>query len=192
MTTSAGIRLPDARVVTVPCSCGSTASTVSPNRKVTDRSRRWNFSASTISESQNSSIWSRRSTTVTRVPSAANIDAYSTPMTPAPTTTIVAGTDSRPRMPSESTIRLPSKATSGGRAGRVPVAMTNLSAVTVRACEPSAGSTTTVCGSTNRPVPCSSVTWLRISWLRMISISRPMTCWVRDSRSWIVMSSLTR
>ena len=89
----------------VPAPTASTLETVSPNRNVTDRSRRWNFSASTISESQNSSIWSRRSTTVTRVPSAANIDAYSTPITPAPTTTIDAGTASRPRMPSESTIR---------------------------------------------------------------------------------------
>ncbi len=77
-----------ARVVTVPRSFASTLSTVSPNRKVTDRSRRWNFSASTTSVSQKSSIRSRDSTTVTRVPSAANIEAYSMPMTPAPTTTM--------------------------------------------------------------------------------------------------------
>ena len=72
------------------------------NRKVTARSRRWYLSASTTSTSQNSSIRSRRSTTVTLVPSAANIEAYSMPITPAPTTTIDCGTRSRRRMPSES------------------------------------------------------------------------------------------
>ena len=54
-------------------SCGSTASTVSRNRKVTARLRRWNCSASTISSSQNSSIRSRCSITVTLVPRAAKI-----------------------------------------------------------------------------------------------------------------------
>ena len=89
---SAGIRLPLASVVTVPIASASTRSTVSPSRKDTDRSRRWNFSASTTSESQNSSIRSRDSTTVTLDPSAANIEAYSIPITPAPTTTMVRGT----------------------------------------------------------------------------------------------------
>ena len=72
----------------------------------------------------------RRSTTVTRVPSAANIDAYSMPMIPAPTTTIDDGICSRSSTPSESTIRLPSNSISGGCAGRVPVASTMLSALT--------------------------------------------------------------
>src|SRR6185437_15179009 len=45
---------------------------------------------------------SRFSTTVTSVPNAANIEAYSMPITPAPTTTIDAGLNFRPRMPSES------------------------------------------------------------------------------------------
>ena len=82
ITTSAAIRLPEARVVTVPRSELSTDCTSSPKRKDTDRSRRWNFSDSTISGSQKSSIWARFSTSVTRVPRAAKIDAYSTPITP--------------------------------------------------------------------------------------------------------------
>ena len=126
ITVSAGIRLPLASVVTVPISSASTASTVSPSRKETDRSRRWNLSASTTSESQNSSIRSRDSTTVTLVPSAANIEAYSMPMTPAPTTTIVRGTSAMCRMPSESTTRFSSKSIDAGRAGRVPTAIDDL------------------------------------------------------------------
>jgi hypothetical protein len=117
MTVSAAMRLPLARVVTVPCLPTSTFSTSSPNRKVTERSRRWNFRDSTTSGSQNSSIVSRFSTTVTRVPSAANIDAYSMPMTPAPTTTMVSGTRSSARIPSESTTRSSSNSTWAGRLG---------------------------------------------------------------------------
>ena len=107
----------------MPWSPASTPATFSPKRKVTDRSRRWNFSASTISASQNSSIRSRCSTTVTLLPSAANIEAYSMPITPAPTTTRDRGIVRRVRIPSESRIRSPSNSTVGGRAGRVPVAM---------------------------------------------------------------------
>jgi hypothetical protein len=114
ITVSAGIRLPLASWVTVPCSFASTLSTVSPNRKLTDRSRRWNLSASTTSESQKSSIRSRDSTTVTRLPSAANIEAYSIPITPAPTTTIDRGRCLRCKIPSESRIRTSSKAIAGG------------------------------------------------------------------------------
>ena len=75
-----------------PSGLASTEATVSPNRKVTARSRRWYFSASTTSMSQNSSIRSRCSTTVTLVPRAANMDAYSMPITPAPATTMDRGT----------------------------------------------------------------------------------------------------
>jgi hypothetical protein len=99
---SAAIRLPLARLVTVPFGVTSTFSTSSPNRNVTDWSRRWNFSDSTTSGSQNSSICGRFSTTVTRVPRAANIDAYSMPITPAPTTTSEAGTRCSVRTASES------------------------------------------------------------------------------------------
>ena len=79
--------------------------------------------------SQKSSICSRFSTSVTRVPSAAKIDAYSTPITPAPTTTIESGTVSKVRIWSESSTRAPSNSTFRGRAGTVPVAITILSAV---------------------------------------------------------------
>ncbi len=80
----------------------------------------------------NGSSVARASTSVTRVPMAANIEAYSTPMTPAPTTVIVRGTaSSRRRMPSESMTRPSSKSTPFGRAGRVPTASTMLSAVTI-------------------------------------------------------------
>ena len=75
-------------------------------------------SASAISPSTKSRRRGRLSTSVTSTPRAANIDAYSTPMTPAPTTIIVRGRSLRPRMPSESMIVSPSTATPGGVAGR--------------------------------------------------------------------------
>ena len=128
---SAAMRLPLARLVTVPRGVTSTFSTSSPKRKVTAWSRRWNFSDSTTSGSQKSSIDGRFSTTVTRVPSAANIEAYSMPITPAPTTTIELGTCWIRSTPSESRTRSSSNSTCDGRAGRVPVAMTMFSAVTV-------------------------------------------------------------
>ena len=64
------------------------------------------------------------------LPSAAKIDAYSMPITPAPTTTNELGTDFKFRMPSESTTCTSSNAMFEGRAGLVPVAMTMLSALT--------------------------------------------------------------
>ena len=128
---SATIFLPLFRMHSAAVWCRSTAATSSPKRNVTDRSRRWYFSDSTISSSQKSSILSRRSTTVTLVPSAANIEAYSMPITPAPTTTMLRGTACRLMTPSESTIVRSSKSTLSGRAGRVPAAMMILSAVTL-------------------------------------------------------------
>ena len=100
-----------------PSGRASTEDTVSPNRNVTARSRRWYLSASTTSTSQNSSIRSRCSTTVTLVPSAANMDAYSIPITPAPATTIERGTFSRWTIPSESITVRSSNSTLSGRAG---------------------------------------------------------------------------
>ena len=93
--------------------------------------RRMNCSASPISPSRKVSTRGRWSTTVTFVPRRPNIDAYSTPITPAPTTVMLRG--SRCWMcssPSESMIVWSSNATSFGRAGLVPVAMMMLSAVT--------------------------------------------------------------
>ena len=116
---SAAIRLPLARLVTVPRGVISTFSTSSPKRKVTAWSRRWNLSDSTTSGSQNSSICGRFSTTVTRVPSAANIEAYSIPITPAPTTTSDPGTRCSFSTASESITWSSSNSTSDGpgRAG---------------------------------------------------------------------------
>jgi hypothetical protein len=190
MTVSAGIFLPLRSVAMAPSGRASTDATVSPKRNVTARSRRWYLSASTTSMSQNSSIRSRCSTTVTLVPSAANIDAYSIPITPAPATTIDRGTCSRWTIPSESITVRSSNSTLGGRAGRVPVAMTIFSALARRSLPPS--STSTVCGSTKEPVPVRIVTRLRESWLRTTSISRPTTWLVLAARSAIVISSLTR
>ena len=56
--------------------------------------------------------------------SAANIAAYSIPITPAPATTIERGTCSSWMIPSESMMVRSSNATLAGRAGLVPVAMT--------------------------------------------------------------------
>ena len=192
MTVSAGIRLPLSSRVSVPPSCRSTLATDSRNRNVTARSRSWYFSASMISRSQNSSIRSRRSTTVTLVPSAANIEAYSMPITPAPTTTIDGGTWSMSRIWSESTTVRPSKSTVDGRAGLVPAAMMNFSAVYLALVAVRRRRTTIELGPLNRAVPTSMCTWLRASWLRMTSISRPITCWVREVRSETVISSLSR
>jgi hypothetical protein len=191
ITVSAGIFFPLFRTAMAPSGRASTEATVSPNLKVTARSRRWYFSASTTSMSQNSSIRSRCSTTVTLVPSAANMDAYSIPITPAPATTMDRGTRSRWTMPSESITVRSSKSTVAGRAGRVPVAITILSAV-ARCIRPWPSSTSIVCGSTKYPVPVRIATRFLDSWLRTTSISRPTTCWVRAARSATVMSSLTR
>ena len=191
MTVSAGIFFPLSRVAMAPSGRASTEATVSPNRNVTARSRRWYLSASTTSTSQNSSIRSRCSTTVTLVPSAANMEAYSIPMTPAPATTIERGTFSRWTIPSESMTVRSSNSTLSGRAGRVPVAMTILSAL-ARRIRPAPSSISTVCGSVKLPVPVRIVTRLRVSWLRTTSISRPTTWLVRAARSAMVISSLTR
>ena len=173
----------------VPFSCRSTATTSSPKRKVTPMSRRWYCSASVIWSSQKSSRRWRCSITVTLVPSAANMEAYSMPITPPPTTTSARGRCGSFRMPSESSTVESSNSTVFGRFGRVPTAITMLSAVMRRSSLPAV--TATVCGSTKRASPCSICTWLRASWLRTTSTSRWITACVRQNRSSIVMSSLT-
>ena len=192
MTASAAMRLPETSRVTVPCVLLSTPATSSPNRNDTDRSRRWNFSDSATSGSHISSIAGRLSMTVTRVPSAANIDAYSIPMIPAPTTTIEFGTFSSASTPSESRTVLPSNCTVFGRCGLLPVAMTTKRALNWVRRMPSSSRTPTVCSSRNEPVPLRMSTWLRSSCARITSCSRPITCCVRANRSSIVMSDFTR
>ncbi len=163
-TTSLTIRLPDSSNST-PRGVGldSTAieATASPSRNVTLRLRIWWSSSSTISRSRNSSGRSRRSMRVTDTPSAANIEAYSTPITPAPTTASVRGsffivvTSSLVRTTS------PSAGTPGGAAGRVPTAMTMRAALTVWVRSPTICRR---CGSTNEASPWSRVMSLRCSW----------------------------
>ena len=99
-----------------------------------------------ISASQKSSSRGRASTTVTRDPSAANIEAYSMPITPAPTTRSASGIFSRCRIPSESSTVRSLNSTLVGRAGRVPTAITIFSAVTWRLA-PSSPETVTVWSS---------------------------------------------
>ena len=109
---------------------------------------------------------SRFSTTVTLVPSAANIDAYSMPITPAPTTTIDVGSDLRSRMPSESSTRSSSNSTPVGRAGLVPVAMTMYSTADGRAL--AAGRVLDAGRCARRRsgrARCRRSTRLRISWI---------------------------
>ncbi len=99
------------------------------------------------------------STTVTWSPRAAKIEAYSIPITPAPSTSIERGMRGSRRMLSESNTVSWSNGTSSGRLGEEPVAMTMVSADRrVRTC-PSTPLTDTVCGSTNRPCPWK--TWIR-------------------------------
>jgi hypothetical protein len=92
----------------------------------------------------------RFSTTVTLVPSAANIDAYSMPITPAPTTTIDVGMVLRSRIPSLSSTRSVSKSTPVGRSGFVPVAITMLRPVNVIRSARDGSSTTRECSSMKR------------------------------------------
>jgi hypothetical protein len=133
----------------------------------------------------------RCSITVTLVPSAANMDAYSMPITPAPTTTSDDGIQSRLRMSSESRIVRPSNSTLEGRAGRVPTAITILEAETVRS-SPLPPCTATLWGSTKRALPSIIAMWFRPSWFRTTSTSALITCSVRQNRSWLDMSCLTR
>ena len=73
---------------------------LSPSRRVTSFSRRWWASAPAISCPTKPSSRGRASISVTRVPSAANIEAYSQPITPAPITVSVRGMRSSLRIPS--------------------------------------------------------------------------------------------
>ena len=179
--------------VSVPPSCRSTAATVSPKPEGHARSRRWYCSASTISSSQKSSIagalLDHGDLGAERGEHRGVLDADH------------AGADDdhrrrdaarRSRISSESTIVLPSKSTLAGRAGVRAGGDDDL--LGGRRCAVVAGvvDARACAGRRTRPSPASSATWLRDSWLRMTSISRPTTCWVRADRSATVMSSLTR
>ena len=189
MTTSPATTLPLARVVNVPPPCGSTASTVSRKRKVTARLRRWNCKASTISSSQKSSIRSRCSITVTLVPRAANTEAYSMPMTPAPTITRVRGMLAQ----SEDAVRIEDVDVIEGDAVRAGGTGADGDNYFVGAhpllARPVAHGDRVVVYSC--PRPWSSATRFLDNWSRITSISRPTTWCVRRERSSMVMSSFT-
>ena len=134
--------------MTSPLGSLPTEATFSWRRNVTLLRRRMNCSASPISPSRNVSTRGRWSTTVTFVPRRPNIDAYSTPITPAPTTVMLRGSRwCRFSSPSESITCSSSNCTSCGRAGYVPAAMMMLAAVTCLA--PSSSVIETVCSSSN-------------------------------------------
>ena len=123
---------------------------------------------------------------MTLEPSAPNIDAYSTPITPAPTTVIVRGTRlSSFNRPSESMIVRSSNSTDAGRAGRVPTAITIRFARTGSS-EPSMR---TVWSSVKAASPGSNPTWLRRSCSRVIAVSAATTAAARSSSCWIAWRS---
>ena len=106
----------------------------------------------TISRSRNGKISARASTSVTCVPSAANMQAYSQPMTPPPSTVSDGGSVSMVRISSLSWMRSSAKSMSLGRCGFEPVAIEN----ELRRHAPLArlGRDGDACGgSTKRPVP---------------------------------------
>ena len=87
---------------------------------MTFRSRIWCISSSTISSSRNSSGRCALLDHRDRTPSAANIDAYSMPMTLAPTTAMARGTCLSRMMSSLVRMISPSAITPAGGAGCVP------------------------------------------------------------------------
>ena len=98
------------------------------------------------------------STSVTAIPSAAKMLAYSIPTTPAPSTVIVFGIRGSCRMLSESKTVSLSNGTSSGRLGREPVAITKKSAVSVRSSPPLGGRTATAWGPAKRAWPSTTST----------------------------------
>ena len=139
--------------------------------------RSWIIS-STVSWSMNEIGRAARSTSVTLVPSTAKNDAYSTPITPPPTTTRLWGISlSRPTVSLVRTIGESSDAWSGqpgGSTGRVPHASSVNAVVRVRS--PSALSIEMVCSSTNDAKPQKILIPLRRSVARISCCSS----WITD------------
>ena len=192
ITASAAIFFPEASVVMVPKPELSTDATSSPKRKDIAWSRRWNLSDSTISGSQKSSICGRFSTRVTRVPSAANIEAYSTPITPAPTTTREFGNvlqlEDLVRVEDPLAVELDVARPGRNRPGGDHDLVRGQRAVHLLALDVDRQRVRV----DELAIPGISSMWLRSSWDRITSVSRPTTCCSRASRSAIVISSLTR
>src|SRR5688572_14900174 len=144
---------------------------------------------STISESRKLSREARESTRTTFTPSAANMHAYSQPITPAPRMVIVAGRFSRSRISSLSWMRASLKSIPAGRAGREPVAMRNTEPPTRRV-PPSPSETSTTCASTKRATPRRQVTPWRSRLSRMRFDSEATIAALRDmSRGSVAVAS---
>ena len=122
-----------------------------------------------ISASRKGSSAPRPSIRWTFAPSAANVQAYSQPTAPAPTTAIDSGSRSSSRIVSESyTSGLPNGKT-GGRAGDDPVAIKMYSACSRTSAVPAPVFTLTVCGSSNSAFP--SITLVEVSFIRFARVS---------------------
>ena len=125
---------------------------------------------------------------MTAHPSAAAIDAYSSPIAPAPTIVSVAGMPGSRWNPSQSSTVRPSKSNPGGRAGAAPTAITKCSADARWLAR--AQRISSVCGSANAAVPGSTSTRLRRNSSAIASCSCSTTCSVLHDRSSIVISPL--
>ena len=134
------------------------------------RSRIWWTKSSTISRSTKSRIVSRGSTSVTGTSSAEKIVAYSTPITPAPTTVSVRGRCSSSRISSLSNTRRRSNGTFAGRYGTVPTAISACSKPAWLTSPPSVVSSTSF-GPTNRASAKALRTMLRMNWCCSTSTS---------------------
>ena len=118
---------------------------------------------------------SRNSTTVTRAPRRRHTDPSSSPMMPAPTTTMVLGTDLSDSAPVELTIRFSSMSTPRSGATSEPVAMTMLPAFNRCFFLPSV--TVTWPAAVIAPTPTSRVT--------LFFLSRNATPLVRSATTWV-------
>ena len=158
-TTSASIvsaspPLTGSKVTFAPFFAFSTPVTLAPSLKSRPClvSTRWNCLAT--SPSMPPRIVSRYSTTVTLAPSRAQTEPSSSPMTPPPTTTMVAGTLANSSAPVDETITFSSNSTStpGMPATSEPVAMTMFLA-SISSTLPSSAVTATLPAATTLPVP---------------------------------------
>ncbi len=118
------------------------------------------------------------------------MQAYSTPITPPPTTIIVLGMSGICRIWSLLRMLRPLMGTFGETAGFVPVAITMVPALYTLA--PREPSTRIVCGSTKLAHPNSISMLLRISCDSVTSISVLITCCTRKTRSAMQIFSFTR
>ena len=170
MTVSTKSSSPDDNAHVSPAGPRTTCSNERSRCSVMPYDRMAAASRSPISVSRKGSRPGRGSIRCTCTPSAANMHAYSQPITPPPITAIELGKRWIRRIPSASWTSSSSYGMPGGRYGDDPVATRITWAVNRLA--PSAEMTSTVCGSIRRPVPST----------RSIPC-RSMFVWIRSSSS---------